>query len=252
MPVEPYVEPDFGRAYQQLGRLLESPPDLSNKYACQQSTALLWLGRANALVGQFGLIMDMAKFPSAMDRLRLESSGESAVVEIFQILYRALGELESKAPAGMTGAFIPVGNLFDAYSALAKLFEAAKSDVMIVDPYMDQTVLTDFASAIPEGVKIRLLADSAYGKPGLEPAAKSWITQHGAARPLELRIAPARALHDRAIIVDTVQAWTLTQSLKDFAKRSPAEIVRVDSIADLKIGAYAEIWSNSTVVVSKA
>lgn len=227
---------------------MESSPDLSNKDACLKPEALLWLGRAATLVGQSDLLMDRVKFTSAIDRLRVEASREGGVMEIFQILYRALAEFESKTPAGMSGAFIPVGNSFDAYSALAKLFETAKSDVMIIDPYMDQTALTDFAAAIPEGVKIRLLADSAYIKGSLEPAARSWIAQHAAVRPLELRFAPARALHDRAIIVDTAQAWTLTQSLKDFAKRSPAEIVRADSIADLKIGAYEEIWRTSTVV----
>jgi hypothetical protein len=64
-----------------------------------------------------------------------------------------------------------------------------------------------------------------------------------ATRPLEIRLAPARSLHDRLIIVDGAQAWTLTQSLKDFAARSPATIVKVDGeTAGLKICAYDAIW----------
>jgi len=57
-----------------------------------------------------------------------------------------------------------------------------------------------------------------------------------------------KTLHDRAIFVDKAKAWTLTQSLKDFAKRSPAEIVRADDTAALKIAAYEAIWATSKVI----
>jgi len=44
-------------------------------------------------------------------------------------------------------------------------------------------------------------------------------------------------------------AWILTQSLKDFAKRAPAEIVRADDTAALKIDAYEAIWASAVVVL---
>jgi hypothetical protein len=51
-------------------------------------------------------------------------------------------------------------------------------------------------------------------------------------------------LHDRLIIVDWSQVWTLTQSLKDFAARSPASVIRVDGdLARLKIDAYEQLWT---------
>jgi hypothetical protein len=77
----------------------------------------------------------------------------------------------------------------------------------------------------------------------------SWVTQHGANHPLQVRLAKPRELHDRLIIVDATVAYTLTQSLKDFAKRAPAEIVRADDTASLKIAAYEDIWSSAEVVV---
>jgi hypothetical protein len=69
-----------------------------------------------------------------------------------------------------------------------------------------------------------------------------WTSQHGTSRPLGVRLAPPRALHDRAILIDGMTAWILTQSIKDFAKRSPAEIVRADDTASLKIAAYEAVW----------
>lgn len=115
-------------------------------------------------------------------------------------------------------------------------------------PYMDDTALLDFAGAVPGNVALRLLSDSSTAKPALGPAAAKWKSQYPQ-RSLMVRLAPARTLHDRAILVDGKQAWTVTQSLKDLAKRSPAEIVRADDTASLKIAAYELIWNTAKVLV---
>ncbi len=122
--------------------------------------------------------------------------------------------------------------------------------MLIVDPYLDEAVLTEFGGAIPLGVTLRLLSDHANHKPTLSPAAARWVAaQYGVQRPLAVRLAPEKALHDRVILIDGTNDWLLTQSLKDFAKRSPAEIVRADDTAALKIAAYEAIWAAAAVVV---
>jgi hypothetical protein len=240
---------DYAMLYQQIGRLLETPPDLSTYQACVQPPALKWLGIAHALVKavNVGNGFDLIAFTSAVDRMR-SSAWSSGVNEVFQILYRALGNCELQLPAGSAGSFVPVGNSFDAFAALSKIFAAATVDVMIVDPYMDQAALVDFGLAVPEGVPLRLLSDANDHKATLKPAAEKWISQYGTKRPLSVRLASAKSLHDRAIFIDQNQAWTITQSLKDFAKRAPAEIVRADSIAELKISAYEAIWATASVL----
>jgi hypothetical protein len=77
-----------------------------------------------------------------------------------------------------------VGNSFDAFAALSKIFATATIDVIIVDPYMDQAALVDFGLAVPEGVPLRLLADTKNHKATLQPAAQKWIIQYGTSRPL--------------------------------------------------------------------
>lgn len=240
---------DYVALYQQLGRLLETPPDLSTSQACVQPSALQWLGRGHALVKAVGVGagIDEITFSTAMDRMR-SASWSSGVQNVFQILYRALGHCELHLPAGSGGSFVPVGNSFDAFAALSKIFAAATVDVMIVDPYMDQAALVDFGLAVPEGVPLRLLTDENDHKPTLRPAAEKWIAQYGKSRPLSVRLAPAKSLHDRALFIDRREAWTITQSLKDFAKRAPAEIVRADSIAALKVNAYEAIWGAASVL----
>ena len=240
---------DYNMLYHQLGRLLETPPDLSTYQACAQPAALRWLGRGHALINAVNVATgnEAFVFSTAVDRM-LTATWENGVQHVFQILYRALGHCELHLPAGSAGAFVPVGNSFDAFAALSKIFAAATIDVMIVDPYMDQAVLVEFGPAVPEGVPLRLLADANNHKATLQPAAQKWITQYGTSRPLSVRLAPVKSLHDIAIFIDQKEAWTITQSLKDFAKRAPAEIVRVDYMATLKLDAYEALWEVASVL----
>jgi hypothetical protein len=161
-----------------------------------------------------------------------------------------LAAAELRAPASAQGAFIPAGNAFDAFAAVSKVLQTATTDVLIIDPYMDEAALTEFGCAVPHGITLRLLADAAHVKATLEPAARRWISQYGAAKSLSARLAPPRTLHDRAILIDGTTAWTLTQSLNAFAKRSPAEIVRADDTAQLKIDAYDAIWNGAQEIAS--
>jgi hypothetical protein len=239
---------DYHGMYVRLGRLLETAPDAGDWTRLQQTAAHQWFGRAHAILEEAGLGSEAISYRVAMDTLTT-SAWKSGLSKIFQILYRALAHLETQVPHAAAGSFIPVGSSFDAFAALSKLLQGARTDVLIVDPYMDETALTEFGLAVPEAVTLRLLADEASYKPTMEPAARKWAAQYGRQRPLEARLAHPKALHDRAIFVDHKDAWTLTQSLKDFAKRSPAEIVRADDTAVLKIEAYAAIWNAAKVLV---
>lgn len=229
--------------YRMLGRIIEEAPNIPPNKPLSPD-ARKWLGRVDALVLQSGDIADRMDLRVAMGFI--ETNREYGMSAVFSVLYRVLAAAELKAPPSERGAFIPVGSGFDAFAALGRILSEAKTDVFIIDPYLDETALTDFAVAVPQGVPLRLLADDNGFKPTLAPAVKRWIAQHGSARPLSARLAPARSLHDRAILVDGGQAWTLTQSLAHFAQRSPAEIVNVGGeLAALKIVAYEKIWSGA-------
>ncbi|MEY9191857.1 phosphatidylserine/phosphatidylglycerophosphate/cardiolipin synthase family protein [Bradyrhizobium ottawaense] len=232
--------------YRRVGRLIEiAPPSPTTG---QLSPDLMkWLGQVTAVLKEVDDMVISVEVKTAITGLQYPNRGQYFQT-IMLGLYQALAIAELKAPQSAQGAFIPVGNAFDAFSAIAKILGSAHADVLIVDPYMDDSVLTDFASSLPENVPLRLLTDQATAKQSLSPAAIRWKAQYSS-RPLEVRLAPARTLHDRAIFVDSTQAWTVTQSLKDLAKRSPAEIVRADDTAALKIAAYEAIWANATVVV---
>jgi hypothetical protein len=238
--------------YQQIGALLATAPNLQGydeKYNLPDAT-MAWLGKAAALVREAD--------PAGLSGIKFEMAAENLVKtmnpfaqerQILLILNMALAKLEAKVPAQARGAFVSAGEEFDAISALASVLGEAGSDVLIVDPYLDEHALMDFGVLVKEGVPLRLLADEATIKPGLKPAAERWIAQYRNKRPLSIRVAPARSLHDRLIAIDNSTTWILTQSLKDFAKRSPAVIQRSDpELAQMKITAFSDLWTIGAVV----
>jgi hypothetical protein len=240
--------------YFRIQNLLETAPDFLNSSNPLIATPLsadqkLWLGRAYALIKEAGDKDDTAEAKRIVDLSPQAAFVKDVVAGLFTILYRALAVAELKAPASAQGAFIAAGNPFDALNAFSKILSSAKQDVLLVDPYMDEKALTDFAVLIPEKVPVRLLADQHSQKPSLRPAVHSWIRQYRANRPLEARLSSPRSLHDRLIVVDKTKAWALTQSLNAFAARSPASIILVNSeIVAEKIQAYEAFWNSATAI----
>jgi hypothetical protein len=234
--------------YTQIGLLIQTMPDLAAGGPYPPDT-LRWLGKADALVSEVGDVPLTATFRATVEHgLPMDDPLYRApfAEKVASYLYRALAIAENRAPAAAQGAFIPAGNVFEAMVAMDKVLRAATSDVLIVDPYMDEKALFEFAPLVPESVPVRLLADEFYVKPTLEPARARWVQQYGTKRPLSARLTPPRALHDRLIVVDGQQVSVLTQSLNAFAARSPGTIVRVDpETAALKVAAYQDLWNRA-------
>ena len=63
---------DYVTVSQQLGRLLETPTDLSTYQGCVRPAAVQWLGRGHALVKavDVGAGFDAIAFSTAADRMR--------------------------------------------------------------------------------------------------------------------------------------------------------------------------------------
>ncbi|WP_156352825.1 phosphatidylserine/phosphatidylglycerophosphate/cardiolipin synthase family protein [Pseudomonas sp. NBRC 111140] len=211
-----------------------------------------WLGRAAALLEQSGNLADSMEFNVAVQGLssyQFSTSHAGAVQRMTTILYRALARAELQASPSSSGAFIPVGETFSAFAALSRILCGASNTVMFVDPYADANLLTDFAVLVPDGVSVRILADAGSKKAAFPPAVKHWVHQYASARPLEARLAPERSLHDRLIIIDEREAWSLGQSFNALAARAPTSLIRADAeTARLKIEAHNQAWQTATPI----
>jgi hypothetical protein len=238
--------------YARLGELLGTMPDLDAPGEIPADTHR-WLAQAYVLVNAAGLSMDALQLKHSTEWLCRPFGYEGQAAIIRGIVHRAFAVVEFKTPPAARGMFITAGNVHDAMVRIGKVFQAAKSDVLIVDPYMNEKLLSDFALMIPEGASMRLLADRYQVEKKatlLHPAVKRWEKQHGSARPLRTKLAQRGKLHDRSIMIDGADAWVLTQSFNAFAERAHGLIVQVDSeTAALKISAYHELWQSAIDMV---
>lgn len=238
---------NWQRIYIELGSLMASEPDEIAKTWQPSNEGLRWLGKVQAVVHATGSVSNDVEVNNAVLSLRNRVQHEHGLQDLRALMYRILAVAEYNSPTTVSGAFVPVGKPLDAFASIGKILSSAKSDLLIVDPYMDEKVLTQFATLASQGVPMRLLADEKFKKASLLPAAALWKQQHGAAWPLEVRLSPAMVLHDRLISVDQINVWLLTQSLNAFAQRSPATISKVDAeTAALKVVAYRTLWAAAT------
>ncbi|MBD8575389.1 MULTISPECIES: phosphatidylserine/phosphatidylglycerophosphate/cardiolipin synthase family protein [Pseudomonas] len=242
MPITPEA------LYIQLGQFITEMPDLRN-HGWNNPEGQRWLGRATVLVEAAGDLVDALNFKTTAQNLSSNPyipGHDAAVQRMTAILYRALARAEMEAPAALRNSFIPTGEPYTALSAVGRALGDASQSIFIIDPYADANLLDEYVLQAREGVSIRILADTKGVKPGLLPAMQRWIAQFSAARPLEVRLAPARTLHDRLIILDNATAWSIGQSFNALAARSPTAIVRFDQeTAAMKVAAYDQLWATS-------
>jgi hypothetical protein len=132
------VGADPATVHMQLGHLIAETPNL-NLTPLPDET-MIWLARVEALVCA-------RRGESAANQLRplVSMLINGALADsrhnkrIMVALYRAQAVAELAAPAGAQGAFIHAGSVFDAMAMVGKVIQSGNEDVLIVDPYMDET-----------------------------------------------------------------------------------------------------------------
>ena len=103
------------------------------------------------------------------------------------------------------------GQIFDAYVFVADIIKKAKTDIILIDNYVDETVLTLLAK------RTKNVAATIYTKT-TSKALKLDIDKHNSQYPtIELKIFANS--HDRFLIIDQKELYHLGASLKDLGKK---------------------------------
>lgn len=233
--------------YTRISQLLRDVPESDGAQELSAEERQ-WIARGLALVEDDGNMHDQLDYRRGADNARTWPNRDNGFARMALALENCMARAELRLPLDQRGAFIQAGNAFDAFQAVGRVFGEARRDLLIVDPYLDHTFLRDFAQLVPEGVLTRALRDSARTglTDPLRESVRRWGEQFAGLRPLAIRSAAPRTLHDRLIVVDQSQVYLVSQSLKDLAARAHASLQRADqSLADAKREAYEEIWANS-------
>lgn len=103
------------------------------------------------------------------------------------------------------------GQLFDAYKFVSDLIRTAKISLILIDNYIDDTVLTLFTKRIP-GVSVTIYTAQISKQLSLDLQRPN--SQY---EPIDIR--PFNRSHDRFLIIDEKELYHIGASLKDLGKK---------------------------------
>lgn len=152
----------------------------------------------------------------------------------------ALARLNAETSSGeltKSGGLVIVNrkatHTFDKY--LRKIFANAKSEVLIADSWVDETIFDTVLDVIPKTVSIKLLYGRALG--AFAARAARFSTQY-----TQFTFRRYQHLHDRFMVVDSA-GFVLGPSIKDAASNSPAIVVELDPKAErLLRNFFNDLW----------
>jgi phage regulator Rha-like protein len=155
--------------------------------------------------------IEMRKFIQAngqifqrLDRVELKQiETDKKIDQVFSIM-------ESKDRIPDQGIFFE-GQVFDAYNFVSDLFRKAEKSIVIVDNYVDDTVLLHLTKLKKE-VQVRIIKKSISDQFRLD--LKKFEDQY-----FHVEVKASKSIHDRFIIIDGEVLYHLGASLKDLGKR---------------------------------
>ena len=158
----------------------------------------------NAFIEMRKFIQSNAQVFQRLDRVELKQ------IETDQKFEKVFDALESKDRIPEQGIFFE-GQVFDAYKFVSDLFRSAGKSIVIIDNYVDDTVLIHLTK-VNKDVKVKILTKSISEQFKLD--LKKFEEQY-----FSIEVKVIRNTHDRFIIIDGESVHHFGASLKDFGKK---------------------------------
>lgn len=139
-----------------------------------------------------------------------------------------LNAIESKEVQVKQGIFFD-GQIFDAYEFVSKIIRTAKNSIILIDNYVDDTVLTLFSKR-SKNIPLTILTKNTSKQLKLD------VDKYNQQYPT-VKIKEYRKAHDRFLIIDNKVVYHFGASLKDLGKKifafSKLEIDTMDMLIKL-------------------
>ncbi len=157
-----------------------------------------------AFVAMRKFILQNARLFERLDRIEIKQlDTDQKVTEIFK-------KLEKNYPNYDKGVFFN-GQVFDAWVFVSDLVKSAKSCLILIDNYVDETVLSLFAKK-KKSVSVNIYTKNISRV--LKEDAKKFNAQYG-----RLKLHKFDVSHDRFLLIDKKEVYHIGASLKDLGKK---------------------------------
>ncbi len=122
---------------------------------------------------------------------------------------QVLNALENKTQKPNEGIFFD-GQIYDAYAFIDDLLKSAKSEVTLIDNYIDDTVFTLFSKY--QNLTFKIYTQTISKQLGLD-------YQKYKAQYQNIELEEFKKAHDRFLIIDSTEIYRIGASLKDLGKK---------------------------------
>jgi len=171
---------------------------LHSKTAIQVNIAIM-----RAFVGMRKFLMANANLFQRLDRLEIKQ------LETDNKVSKIINALETDSLQPKQGIFYN-GQIFDAYKFVSELVKTAKKNIVLIDNYIDESVLTLFS----KNQKISVTIYTKNISKQLQLDVKKYNAQY---KPITLK--RFDQAHDRFLIIDQADVYHFGASLKDLGKK---------------------------------
>lgn len=226
--------------------IIRSMPE-PQAFGANPDLCIPWLGRASAAMTQWDASRAIAHFePEVRRYTRLQANADRVNFTPFRqallmFLHQAENDLRMRT-SGPLSVGVSVGRVFEYFDELRKLIETARSDLLIVDPYLDAEFVSRYLPFVPSGAQVRMLARERLST--LKPAVDAFKVQSGV--PIEVR--SIEGFHDRYLFVDKQACYQSGASFKDGAKKSPTILVQITDAFHGVQATYEQLWQKAVVL----
>ncbi|MCK5539082.1 MAG: ORF6N domain-containing protein [Bacteroidales bacterium] len=140
-----------------------------------------------------------------IEKIQINDKSENG--EKFDLLFKALENKNIKPDKGI----FYQGQIFDAYVFVSDLIKSAKKSILLIDNYIDETILQLFTKR-NENVAVTI-----YTK-NINKILKQDLEKHNSQYPA-IEIKQFSKAHDRFLIIDDITVYHIGASLKDLGKK---------------------------------
>lgn len=228
---------------QDVIRTMPGPRD----FGANPDKCIPWLGRASAAMNQWDAVRSIAHFEPEVRRYAALQADAGRVnlipfrQRLLVLLHQAENDLRLRT-IGPVSVGVAAGRVFEYFDELRKLIEAARSDLLIVDPYLDAEFVSRYLPFVTTGTQVRLLARERLST--LKPAVAAFVAQSG----ISIEVRTVSGFHDRYLIVDGQACYQSGASFKDGAKTTPTVLAQITDAFKSVQSAYEKLWASATSV----
>jgi len=136
---------------------------------------------------------------------------EYKLLEYDKMFDEVFNELQRKQESKFKQKIFFDGQIYDAYSLIINIIKSAKSKILIIDNYIDDTIL-EMLTKKNKDVKVVILTSNKTNISKLD------IQKFNKEYPL-IEVAQTNKFHDRFIVIDNKELYHIGASLKDLGKK---------------------------------